>query len=353
MTCWPYLLAGHTLAKASCTHSALAPECDREAEIQAVTKFIAQKWTPIENLEGLVREVQQTAYRIGSTWIEQYDTGSLAYDLSHARAEKLGLTLPPVEAGLVGLYDAQCAFMNAVFMSMSKLREAGLSYHKQWDYSRQASAVYSSVSSRFSGLPGARPHGWDALAENYSDFDGQEEYNPREDRALFEGVRNAEWQSMGFTSAVALPYVMYSEKCQSSKASRELVAAIFSHFLGIREYLNTQAFMEALKALDVESQPGPVFTLDGLAIENPFLQVVLQTMRDVPTEEEYRNAVQGRLNFELLSDEEKAALKAANSERICQRMAQLRTRATDDIAAQEEQARFNEVFYRQFAVLTA
>lgn len=330
----------------------LTPQFDLDAEIKAVAKFIAQKWTPIENLEVLVREVQQTAFRIGSTWIEQYDTGSLAYDLGTARAEKLGLTLSPAEAGLVDVYDAPCAFMTAVFMAMRKLREAGLNYFKVWDYSRQASAVYSAVADRFPGLPVARPHGWDALAENYCDFDGQEEYNPREDRALFEGGYVAESGSPAFTSAVALPYVMYSEKCQSRKASHELVAAIFSHFLGIREYLNSQAFMEALKALDLENLPGPVFTLDGLALENPFLQVILQAMRELPTEEEYRKAVQNRLDFELLSDEEKAARGAANSERISQLMAGLRTQS-DDIAAQEEQARFNGVFNRQFAVLTA
>lgn len=329
----------------------LTPDINVDEEVKAVAAFIAQKWTPIENLEQLVREIQQTAFRIGATWIDQYDTGSAAHDLGEARAEKLKERLSEAEAHSVEFHDAYCWFFTTIWWAARRLREMGLNLHSKWDFERRVSAVHASVASRFPGLVTARPHGWDALAKDYTDFDGQEEYRPGPDRDLFQGHDSGGQSS--FTYQVALPYVMYSEFCQGRKASSELVGAIFSHFLGIREYLNTQAFIQALKDLDLVNKPGPVFTMEGVVVENRFLKVILDASDGPPFEEEYRRCVAGHLRFEAMSEEGKRQLQAHNQARIAELMASLRTSPTADDEESEKDLRMRSAFVKHFAVTAA
>lgn len=324
-----------------------------KAEVQAVSDFISQKWTPINNLEGLIAEIAEKAFRIGSTWLEQYDTGHRAYELLDARVAQLGAELTSDEADIIQYYDAYCCFLSKVSFKTSALRDAGINFLSTWDYGREVNRIAAALYDCYPGLTDAKPHGWAELEKGYIDFDGQAEYDPRPDRELFQGTDVKAVCFGGLTSSLALPYVMYSEVCQGRKASRELVGVVFSHFLTIQETLNGMKFVRDLDALIEQAPKKPVFHLMSLPSSNPFLQVVFDDWEpDLNSETMFHKAIESRQAAKARPAEETAQMEAERDARIAELLSKLGQQSPDELqAAAEREHAFRGCFVRQFSTL--
>lgn len=308
-----------------------------DEEVNNLAEFIAQKWTPISNLEALFTEIRDAALHAARAWFDQHAVWEVATEMEDKRTALLEANLNMGFKVYPALYDAQCTLLSSVARSTGEVRNSALDLDGDWDYTRRVRAVELSLGSRYPDLAGARPLGWDALAKAYNDFDGQEEYDPRPDRELFKGVLVQGTFSGSFTSRVALPYVMYDEKCQSYKAAHVLVGAVFAHFLGIAEYLNTEKLKKDLvDALPDVATPEMMFERN-LQTDNPILKVMFELATTCRSKAEFETCLASYAEYEALSDEEKAARKAANSEKISEIMSRLMSKS-DSEAEDKKQA---------------
>ncbi|MNR71555.1 hypothetical protein D3C71_21860 [compost metagenome] len=316
----------------------LTPNIDLDLEVSHMAKYIAQKWTPIAGLEAMFAEIRDAAVHAARGWMESHTLSLRAHELRKARQEQLIQALPQGEGATAAYYDGVSHFLSEVSFKDMRICEAARDVDGRWDYSRKVAALTSSLSARYPQLAAARPLGWDALAENYVDFDGQEEYDPTSDRALFEGTEASGACSGDFVYRTALPYVMYDEICQGNKASHVLVGSVFAQFLTIQERLNAQRAVAALEQLAAGAAPQLLLEWTP-QVENLHLKAIVALMEPVPTREQYEEALAQRKAWDALSEEERQARREDNSESIAKLLANLKSENdTEKWAAEKAEA---------------
>ena len=315
----------------------LTADINLDEEVAHLAEFISQKWTPLANIQTLFAEIRDAALHAARGWFDQNEVWELATELEDARAKRLQSNLNLGFDASVELYDALCTLLHGIGRSAKDLREAGMALDGDWDYERRVRAVEHQLLLKYPDLAGARPLGWAELEKGYCDFDGQEEYDPYPDQELFKGALVQGTFSFDFPYRVALPYVMYDEKCQSFKASAVLVSAVYAHFLGIAEFLNTQKLKQDLvAALPNLDEPGMLFGRN-LGTGNPFLMVMFEQMKPCPSRESFEACLAKRAEYEALSDEEKAK-RTVNRDAVIQQMLARLKDPTRDAAQRQKDA---------------
>lgn len=294
---------------------------DLDQEVAALASFVSMKWTPIAGITELFTEIRTAALWAGRAWFDKHLVWEAATRMEDAREE---LLKDAVGGGDAPYYDAYCTLLSQLSRATDDAREAALMVDGKWDFERRTKQLTTAVMSKYPDLYTSRPLGWDALAENYCDFDGQEEYDPRPDRELFQGVKVQGTLSADFPGRVALPYVMYDEKCQSMKAYQVLVGAVFAHFLGIAEFINTRRLIEDLKAA-VSPDVGAREVLFERKVEtaNPLLQFMLSDIRPAPTKAEFDEAQVQRAAWNALTEAERKAREADSAKEVSDLLASL------------------------------
>lgn len=262
----------------------LSHDVDLDEEAAAIAEFIRAKWTPIENLDAIVVAARDAAMHAARAWVDQHHVWRVANDLEDQREAQLKLALGEELASDAVMYDACAHVLKQISYRAGDLREAALAIDGRWDYERRVNAVAGALSSRFPGLSGARPLGWDELAQDYIDFDGQEAYDPKPDLEIFKGSRCEGTLSGSFPGRVALPYVMYDEKCQGRRAYCVLVGAIYAQFLTIAEHRNNHRL-----GLAIQDMVAPQLKLPGMTFDqpqppnDPLLRFMMDEIRPAPT----------------------------------------------------------------------
>ncbi len=317
----------------------LTADTNLDEEVTHLAAFIGQKWTPIANIEALFTEIRDAALHAARGWIDQHAIWELASEMEDRRANLLKSTLAAELDVGVEFYDALCTLLYAIGRDAKHVRDAALALDGEWDFSRRSNRVELSLSAKYPDLAAARPFGWAELEKDYCDFYGQEAYQPREDRALFKGSNVPGLLSPSFTSRVALPYVMYDEKCQGLKANRVLVGAVFAHFLGIAEHLNTLELKRAIqKAFSDIEKPEMLFERK-IKTDNKILNVLLELAGKSPTKEEFEKAVAAKAEFDALSDEDKAARKSKNQKKLVEMLEELKANPKENQKQDDEAQR--------------
>ncbi|KVP17054.1 hypothetical protein [Burkholderia ubonensis] len=311
----------------------LTADINLDEEVAHLAEFIGQKWTPITGMPALFAEIRAAAFHAARGWFDQHAVWEFATDLEDTRAKLLASKLNLGFDASVEYYDSLCTLLSDISRSAREVREAGMALDGEWYFERRVRAVERQVVSKYPDLASARPLGWAELEKGYCDFDGQAEYDPYPDRDLFNGVRVEGTLSSDFPGRVALPYVMYDEKCQGFKASSVLVGSVFAHFLGIAEFLNTHKLKQDLLAA-LPNLPEPVMLFErNLQTDNPFLKVMFELAKPCRTKASFEESLAQRAEFEALSDEEKAQRRAGNNDAILQILAELKRTTT----AEEDQ----------------
>lgn len=153
-------------------------------------------------------------------------------------------------------YDAINKFADDVYFKMGNLHDI---IRKGWDFSTVCDNLTKEMKKDFPGATSVRPKGWKKLEKNYSDFDGQEEYCESQsspDFIRFQGVNSDSAGAPGFEGRIALPYVMYDDKCQGRKPFYTLVGAVLGHAFFVNSQNNSLKIVSELEKIrDLTSGP--------------------------------------------------------------------------------------------------
>lgn len=290
-------------------------------EIDAMVRHTITRWDNVPDLKTLFELAYQRAAHDARFWFDTYALSEAMHDKSDERDALLKTFCADDEADMLWLYDNCATLYRGAASQAMRLRDVARDADGKWDFSDRADRVYKEAATLFDGLSNARPKGWDALAKDYTDFDGMSEYNPADARA-FEGANTASAGADGFSGRIALPYVMYDEFCQGRKASRVLVSSAYAHFLQIAQHLNTVAMLEEFERLDFrESELKPVFGLQ-VTSQNPLVATLLQIAVGGPdgqklaSEAEYLESLESRRKFAEKTPEEREAFNAKHDAQV-------------------------------------
>lgn len=320
----------------------LTVNINQDEEVLHLAEFIRQKWTPIANLEALITDIRAKAWHAARAWFVEHDIFEYACELEDARVALLESSLGLEEGDVsVSLYDAVCQLLHDISRESSMLRKAALDIDGPWDFERRSKNLTSELLAKYPDLEQARPLGWDQLEPGYSDFDGMEAYNPKPDRDLFQGVHIEHVRAVPFPGRIALPYVMYDEKCQGQKARVSLVGAVYAHFLSITEFLNTHTLKAAIaEGLPNREHPEMLFEHGLKDVGHPLLKALAQKARPSPTKENFEAHLASKMKVKELTEEEREQLRQDNSQRIIEMLAKLKSQ---DHASQEQEEHLQRV----------
>lgn len=286
----------------------LSPALDLDQEVEAITKFLTQKWTPRADLRALVSAIRDDAMQASRAFVERFSLGAAAHEMEKTRTALLEAAGAGPDAGY---YDAYCFFLDRVWYFDDALYDLGLNLDGPWDFERHTKRLSARLSEQFPGLAAMTPQGFDAVA-GADEHALAEEYSSAADQALFEGSKAEGVLSGTFPWRVSLPVVLVTSR-NGLAPWHQLVGAVFGHFMCIAQFLNTRQVLDALtKAIPVEV--GEVqFSLPKIDA-NPFLQVLLSWAGPAPSREAYEGAEMVRQSLKLPS-EERAAFVQAHPER--------------------------------------
>jgi hypothetical protein len=291
----------------------LTADINLDEEVTLLADFIGQKWTPIANLDALFTEIRVAAMKAARSWFESHSLWEAAHALKKERKTLLRQTYGPMI--YADLYDALYTLLDSISGEARDLSDVGRSLNgTRWDFETRVRNLELRLCDRqYPDLSSARPLGWAEMEIGYKAFDGQDEYDPRPDQELFKGVNVQGARSADFPGRIALPYVICEEKNYGRRASYSLVGAVYAHFLGIAEFLNTHKVVQDLNAAFPQLQVPEVLYERVVTTENPFLKVAVEVAPPVATPAQFQEHLAQMAAFEALSDEEKALRKAEGS----------------------------------------
>lgn len=295
-------------------------DMDMDAEVAAIVNFVKQKWSPIPELEQLVTKVRDQALYNARAWFHEGKFSVKMIELSNQREKMVEALLDdPEEKSAASLYDNVVRALEQIRRPASMMRDAALTLdvdHENKGFDEFTIPLSKRLIKEIPGFSRSKPVGWAALSKNYPDHSDSAEYDYGSDRQIFQGV-DPEGRTWHLVEKLALPNLMHDYKEQRRTPTYMLVSSIYSHFLGVIEYLNTQKMVSAIESALPLTEQGVVFNLKPEAnTGNPHADILLAKITGLPSREQFERSVQNSRDFDALSDEEKTERKAANAVRI-------------------------------------
>jgi hypothetical protein len=279
-------------------------------EVRAVSDFVRLKWSPIENLETLVSELQVRAFH---DWRSFFDPSLAGFSstlsaLRGKREEILAQDFSGVQLEVAIQMDQPAKIIQHLIGSALTLKDNTRLLDGKWSFERSSASVSKGARLRHPGLSHALPLAWSdqAAADRDSSLDS---YDVEAEAALFEGTDLEAARTFPFHQAISYRHVLHNLEESGKKPADTLISSIYSHFLGVREYLNTAELVSSIEDMTDWQAPGLVLAGDFHA-STPLLAVMLQL---APAEEAAHDldatvasVIKARDEYASLHDEEKA-----------------------------------------------
>lgn len=301
-------------------------QVDIPAELRELVRYTGQRWQGVPAMPALFEQIAQVAQHDARCWFDHYAIS----DALSAREDSRGALLKsvsPQSRGMAPYYDSACVWLSALSSAARLLDEASKQVDGAWDYSEQTRVLCAEMRRQHPDLKTARPKGWDELAAAGTNDDDDEDeevdnstYNRLANEKEFKGADSASTLDYGFVGRTLLPRVMHEEQNYGRKAYEVLVSALYSHFLQITCYTNTQDMLAALAQLPLrDKEPNLVWDL-AVSTEQPLLGALVgmaqrklsQSTCETPPQKALADAIANQVAFENKSKEERAAIVAAN-----------------------------------------
>lgn len=307
----------------------LTADINLDEEVGHLAEFIRLKWTPIADIEPVLREIRAAAFQAARAWFDHDVLDVEASKLEDARAAMLKRELDLTNDSSVAYYDALCTLLGSISLQARNLREAAEALDGDWNFGARVGKLHAHLADKYPSLLGARPLGWcdDALSD---DDDRALQKREHAECAKFNCAAVSSTMSPEFPIRAALSSVMFEEKSRGRKAASSLVGAAFAHFLGIAKYLNTVKLVSDLSAaLPQLEEPVVLFERTCLTT-NPLLKAAFELAPACPTRTAYEDCVAHQAKFVELSTEEQAERIADNGNSIAQMLERLMSTSKAD-----------------------
>ncbi|MCC5612248.1 hypothetical protein LC612_37395 [Nostoc sp. CHAB 5834] len=316
-------------------------------EIEAVTQYIAEKWSVGPCVGSMVSDVATRALFDGRWYLDGYEAWFKLHQRLEARRDLLKGAYP-TNAAIAQAYDGSCLQMTFLGGSLSILESHCRRSGSSPDFTTRAETVFQRAFSMHPGLEGAYPAGW--THDIPEDIDGlsADEYEKGQlalDEAAF-GGGTAGGESLPY--AVSLPSVVHEGYRRKYKPGQVLVTAVYAHFLKFVSHLNSQAIEKALHSLHLQDTSPHLVWNVNLDSTNPHLWVALKLSEHqfhrqgqivLYGEAGYANALAALREYEQLSDDDKAKAQAQSAADLDQMMSENETdesrQHAESIAAQD------------------
>lgn len=321
----------------------LSKQLDVTDEIHAVIDFVRQKWTPIENLDVLVNQLQVRAFH---DWRSFFDPSAadMAVTLSglhRQREEALAKAYTGIALQTAISLDKPTQLVKHLLTQALALREPARKLDGEWHFENASTAACRGARLRHPTLGNATPKGWREVGQGYDPKEGMAAYDNKADADLFQGTDLEAPRTQPLHQMISLPQVAHNEVEHRKRPANTLIASIYSHFLGVREYLNTVQLTSAIESLTDWRAEGLVKHLD-LSTEHPMLGVMLKLMpetQDKDFDVAVAEATQAAAEFERMSDEQKAQRRESLVEQTREMLRAMQSPTAQEKAEQQAHER--------------
>lgn len=313
-------------------------EINIQKELKHLIEYTQKRWNDNGDLSKIITTIWNSVEPLTVNMFSQYGFFEVSEQWSKERQEssKWDNNLSKHEKDLIYIYDAIHSFLRDFSSSANRLYDISM---KKWNYEKIVKKITSDIQDEFKNTSDIKPLGWEELAKNYTDYDGMDEYSRKsqlKEEKAFKGCDSSGHTSFGFPGRIALPYVMYDDKCQNRKPLEVLVGAVLAHVFFVNTHNNTLKIMENLNEMKKEWDKDIYFTkiqhrldINSLTDNNIIKAIYSLKNKHVEnqTPEEFKKTlkenIQSKIDFDALSPKEKSARVAKNQAYISKMMSSL------------------------------
>lgn len=288
-------------------------------EFSSLVDFLELRWETVPSLRALLHKAWDKGLEIFS---DSFESGhvlsnkivNMAEDKSSINVEALSQS----EKDVVSRYHPCVIFNKGAFFAIHK-KIVNQTLNIDYSYIEKALNV---ILKDYPECKKVKPFGWSAFKKSYTDFAGMNEYNEKADREVFNGT-DVEPHERSFVLKVSLPQIMYDEVCQGNSRIMVLMVAVLEHARKCLSYNNMLDFLSEIKKVEEyfvslnKCSPMPFnVSFEGVT-ENVLLNDILNDVRDdFLSEEDFKEKVKRKEDYDALPEEEKQKRKADNAAAI-------------------------------------
>lgn len=287
-------------------------EVDPNQELEYIIEYVQKRWEGFDkvDIQAFFTQIWEKSLELSKYKIDNYGFTDLYEEwnterMEHKNWQNAGSKLSAEDIKNYSIYDYPRNFIYSILSAPSTYHEIVMS---KWDYSKNVKKLLKETNESFPDASKIKPIGWKKLAKNYKDFDGQEEYCKNQqaiDDKEFKGIDSGNAVAFPFQARVALPYVMYDDKCQGRKPLHTLIGAVLAHAYALNIKNNTNLVLKDLYNIK-EELSDPKYYKDivlDFDVESKFTTPVIKALYEVM-----------KKNLEVVSESEFKEIKKAREE---------------------------------------
>lgn len=310
-------------------------------EIQAVTDFITSEWGNIPNLKEAVTAIQKTAFHDGRAAFDALDVSMFVSDTIRRRQSVVASLYEddPHRKDYGPYYDALIGALGCIATSLNSYAEAGLNVDHKWDFTKQVRAAQHQADRIAPALKSALPLHYAEHVAKYPECDGVEAYDRAAAQAKFKGSHVENHRTSAFVEQLSLHNLQWCDHRQGRTPQYMLISATYAHFSLIQEKLVTHQLKAAIDQLLDWDQPIHRFDMPVVDSKgNIMLDLLLKTVREPFTEEDFENSIQSKIEFEAKPRDEQIAIMKANQEAMMDDTSKMLKNIDEEISESKKSA---------------
>jgi len=286
-----------------------------DEEFSALVEFVKLKWSTVDELPLLMHEAWDIGVDLYKAKAESnYLLKNKICDMGKSKDKYICSTLTNSERFIAERYHPFNLFCRDLLLVgiSTFLSEPEFTYSELEKKMKEIIKKYPSCKEM-------KPLGWNELKKVYVEYMGMDEYNLKEDEALFKGTNVAQ-HDRSFLLRISLPQVMYDELEQGNDRIVVLLAGVVDHAGKCKKHNNALAMLKDIERIEdyfltlKEVHPMPFDVSFENVTKNCFFDEILKKSKeDFLTPESFKESVEQRKEFDNLPEEEKAKRKADNA----------------------------------------
>lgn len=296
-----------------------------DEEFSALVEFVKLKWFTVDELHLLMRDAWDVGLDLYKAKAESnYLLRDKICDLGRSKDKYICSTLTNSEKVVAERYHPFNLFSRDLLLvgMTTFLAEPDFTYSG-------LEKKLKEIINKYPSCKKMKPLGWDELKKVYVEYMGMNEYNLKEDEALFKGTDVAQ-HDRSFLLRISLPQVIYDELEQGNDRIVVLLASVVDHAGKCKKHNNALAMIKDIEKIEdyfltlKEVYPVPFDVSFENVTKNRFFDEILNKSKDdFLTPEGFKERVEQRKEFDNLPEEEKAKRKADNARAV---MSMLKTK---------------------------